>query len=31
MNKYKIKGLPWSLGIGRDVTDCTTSAEKSLL
>ena len=27
MNKYKIKGLPWSLGIGRDVTDCTTSAE----
>lgn len=27
MNKYKIKGLPWSVGIGRDVHDCTTSAE----
>lgn len=24
---FKKKGLPWSIGIGTDVTDCTTSAE----
>lgn len=27
MNKYKIKGLPWSIGIGKDVHDCVTSHE----
>lgn len=27
MNKYNIKGLPWSGGIGKDVKDCVTTEE----
>lgn len=27
MSRYNIKGLPWSMGIGKDVKDCITSAE----
>lgn len=27
MSKYKINGLPWSSGIGKDVSDCTSSRE----
>lgn len=27
MSKYKINGLPWSCGLGKDVKDCTTARE----
>lgn len=27
MSKYAVNGLPWSSGIGTDVTDCTTARE----
>ena len=27
MSKYNTNGLPWSSGIGKDVTDCTTAKE----
>ena len=27
MSKYKVNGLPWNSGIGKDVSDCTSSRE----
>lgn len=27
MSKYNTNGLPWSHGIGREVTDCVTAKE----
>lgn len=27
MDKYKVKGLPWSCGLGKDVTDCDNSID----